>query len=224
MLADFLLSLLFPSKCVVCDGALVRGERIQCSRCLINFPFYYDGMGARENADNHDNYHYRHFLFYYSKSSDYHNLIYKLKYGGGKNIGIYLGRMLGALVAKDYKPDYIIPIPLHKKRKLKRGYNQSLYIANGISKVIGSKVLDKAVFRIINNSSQTGRSHSERKNNAEGIFKFNNTYENTLSGKHILIVDDVFTTGSTINSCIKEFAHIPDLRISIACLAISLNI
>jgi ComF family protein len=114
--------------------------------------------------------------------------------------------------------DVIVPIPLHPKKILKRGYNQSFYIAKGIAKELGSVVDSRSVKRVVNNPSQTTKSGTMRWQNVERIFRV--SHPEHLHGKHILIVDDVLTTGATISSCVTAIsALVPDCRISIASLA-----
>ena len=114
--------------------------------------------------------------------------------------------------------DVIVPIPLHPIKRIKRGYNQSYYVAKGISRELGVKIDNHSIKRIVNNPSQTTKSGTLRWQNVEHIFKLRDTQ--SLQHKHILIVDDVLTTGATIASCIAVIsASVPDCRISIASLA-----
>ena len=113
--------------------------------------------------------------------------------------------------------DIIVPVPLHWKRRIKRGYNQSYYIAKGISEATGIPVNTKIIKRIVNNPTQTHLSHSERQNNVNGIFKLKKP--ELIEGKHVLLVDDVITTGATTIECAKSMMKAPDVRFSIISLA-----
>ena len=132
-----------------------------------------------------------------------------------------MGRWYGAVLQESggYGDiDVIVPIPLHPLKCIKRGYNQSYYVARGIARELGVRVDNRSVKRVVNNPSQTTKSGTMRWQNVEHIFMLRNA--EALRGKHILIVDDVLTTGATIASCISViYAAVPDCRISIASIA-----
>jgi ComF family protein len=115
--------------------------------------------------------------------------------------------------------DAIVPLPLHWRRQLKRHYNQSHYIARGISQVTHIPIYKNVVRRVRNNPSQTHLTLRERIENVEGIFQL--TRPELIAGKHILLVDDVTTTGSTLSSCARELAKATDVSISILTLAVA---
>jgi ComF family protein len=154
--------------------------------------------------------------FYYYKEGQYSKLIHHLKYYDHPEVGTFLGR----LAATELKPsgffdgiDLIIPIPLSKKKYHKRGYNQCDYIAHGISQIIGADVDSQCIKRIIDTNTQTQKNRTERWRNTENIFQVINT--DTLKGRHILLVDDVATTGATLHACISAILMVPNVRISI---------
>jgi ComF family protein len=160
-------------------------------------------------------------LFYFEKDSRYQNILHQLKYKGKQNIGIQLGRIFGYhLCNSNFKTiDAIIPVPLHKKRLRKRGYNQSDMIGIGLSKSMNKPLLNNCVSRVIHTSSQTKKNRYSRWLNVEGIFKIDDPIK--LEGKHILVVDDVVTTGSTIESLVMELLKIKKVKISIVTLAVA---
>jgi ComF family protein len=129
------------------------------------------------------------------------NLIYKLKYFGftkiGFEYGIWLGNILAENDLKNY--DFIVPVPIHKVKKRERGYNQSDFIAKGVQQIIEKPILTDLLIRKKYTISQTLLSSSERKNNLENAFELNKKFN--ISGKNILLIDDVLTTGSTVNHC-----------------------
>lgn len=158
--------------------------------------------------------------FYYHKEGRYSNLIHHLKYYDHPETGTYLGRMAAkelALSGFFEGIDLIVPVPLSKKKRRKRGYNQCDYIAQGISEITGIAKNCNCIERVINTDTQTRKGQSERWKNTEGIF--NITDYASLRGKHILIVDDVATTGATIHACISALLTVPDVRISVFALA-----
>lgn len=213
--------LLFPPLCVVCGRSLVRGEQHVCSVCLADFPLtdcsYQSDESLLETFDEAYRPKVLYALFYYSKYSDYRNLIYAVKYRSRKELGVYLGRMLGERIVGYSGVEGIVPVPLHPRRERKRGYNQARQIALGIAEVMHIPVLDQVVVRVRNNASQTGKNAGERQKNVEDIFKL--TGPEQVRGKHILIVDDVITTGATLRSCIRTLAEAGEVGFSLGCLA-----
>lgn len=159
---------------------------------------------------------------FYTKDSRIRKLIHQLKYKGIKEVGIELGRIYGlSLRASGFLDgiDLMIPVPLHKSKKRKRGFNQSELICNGISDVTGLTIDTKSLLRGSVTKTQTKKSRYDRWTNVEGIFRV--TDQERLKGKHILIVDDVITTGSTIEACVNEILKIENSRVSVAALAFS---
>lgn len=213
--------LLFPPLCVVCGRALVRGERYLCSVCLADFPLadrsYQSDESLLTTFEEACRPQTVYALFYYNKCSDYRNLIYAVKYRSRKELGVYLGRMLGEKIGKHSGVDGIVPIPLHPRRERERGYNQARQIALGMAEAMGIPVWDRVVIRIRNNTSQTGKNAGERQKNVEDIFEL--TERERIRGKHIMVVDDVITTGATIRSCIRTLAEAEVAVFSLGCLA-----
>lgn len=216
-----IVELFFPRICIVCGESLMRGEKYMCSACLADFPFSDPDYATQENVLNHFNEYCRpenlFSLFYYNKFSPYKNLIYRIKYRFHKELGVYLGRMLGERIQNECRADCIIPVPLHPEREKIRGFNQAGEIARGISEVLGIEVYDDVIFRIQNNASQTGKSVSERLKNVAHIFELRNPQK--ITGHHILLVDDVITTGATIGACLEVLTQVEEVRISLGCLA-----
>lgn len=216
-----LVRLFYPPLCVVCRDVLVRGEKYLCSGCLADFPSAdpsYQSMDAFcMDSGGFIRLEALYALFYYNKHNDYKNLIYAVKYRSGKELSVYLGRMLGEKIGKPDGVDAVVPVPLHPVREKARGYNQARQIALGISEVIGIPLWDDVISRVRNNATQTGKNTGERHKNVEHIFQLKNT--DMLSGKHLIVVDDVITTGATIKSCIRTLAEAGNVRFSLACLA-----
>ena len=218
-LRDFLL----PRRCAVCGCALSTSEQVLCSACLVALP-YLPMTDFRDNQENrlfwgkipveraHSYLSYRH-------GSPSHRLLMQLKYNHRPDLARWFGRQM----ARDLKRrrffegvDCIVPVPLHWLRRLQRGYNQSLMLAKGISEVSTLPVVENCVRRICNNPTQTNRSASERIVNVEDVF----SAMPNLPYHHVLLVDDVLTTGATLTSCAKAIQRQnPDVVFSILTLA-----
>ncbi|GAA6258456.1 ComF family protein [Bacteroides sp. f07] len=161
-------------------------------------------------------------FFFYRKGSDFRQILHQLKYGGQKGIGAIMGRYMAAELLESgffEGVDVILPVPLHKKKQQIRGYNQSEWIARGIAAVTGISIDTESVVRRKNTETQTRKSFLERWENVEGIFELN--HAESLVGKHILIVDDVLTTGATTVECASCLTDIEGIRISILTLAMA---
>lgn len=157
---------------------------------------------------------------YYNKGSRIRNLIHNMKYKGIKEVGYELGRIYGnSLKGSDFivGVDVIIPVPLHPSKKRMRGFNQSECISSGIADATGLAVDNVSLARITGSSTQTKRSRYDRWTNVEGIFTV--TDPGLIKGKHILLVDDVITTGATIESCAGELLKMEGVKVSVAALA-----
>ncbi len=159
---------------------------------------------------------------FYNRESRIRRLIHNLKYKGIKEIGLELGRIYGlSLSGTDFLKgiDMIIPVPLHPSKKRIRGFNQSEIIADGFSEATGLPVLNGILERTSRSETQTKRSRYDRWVNVEGIFTVSDG--SLLEGKHILIIDDVITTGSTLESCTDEILKSEGARVSVAALAVA---
>ena len=158
-------------------------------------------------------------LFRYEAGSKVSNIIYDLKYHDQPEIGREMGRFvaLSFIEANFFDGiDAIVPVPLTKKRQRQRGYNQSFCIAKGISRVTGLPKYDKVLCRTRFVQSQTQIGHWERQKNVENVFKLKDA--DAIRGRHILLVDDVVTTGATIAACARELLKAGDVKISLLSL------
>ena len=222
-----LINALFPRYCCVCGRRLLIGERDLCLTCLINLPYTHIN-GERGNVLERIfwNPDYRveradSLLYYHSKAQSC-NIYFQFKYYHHPEIAVHFGEMMAQnLIHTDFFDgiDCIVPIPLAPKRLKKRGYNQSERLAHGISLVTNIPVDTTSVIRTTNNGTQTHLTAEDRAQNVSNIFALSDTP--TLAGKHVLIVDDVITTGSTTKSCVKVIAQLPDVKFSILSLGLS---
>lgn len=159
--------------------------------------------------------------FYFSKGSIIQNLIHEFKYRGNQNLALYLGKLMGEslLNSNRFPVDAIIPLPLFEKKEKKRGYNQAEVLSSGISQIMKVPVINKNLVRILPTETQTKKGRTERWENVEKTFSV--TQPQPLEGKHLLLVDDVITTGATLEACTSEILKIKDVKISIAALAMA---
>ncbi len=224
LFTDFI-QLIYPNTCLLCNETLTQQESHLCLMCLHKLPktnyhlqtenpvekrFW--GKVHVERATS---------FLYFQKGESVQKLLHRLKYKGEKEIGELLGKQF----AHDLKDstfaeiDLIVPVPLHKKRYNKRGYNQSAQIAKGLSETLNKPVDTQTVVRNTENETQTQKSVYERFENTANIFSLtdNTAFEN----KHILLVDDVLTTGSTLEACAQAILHTKNAKVSIVTLALA---
>ncbi len=148
------------------------------------------------------------------------SLIHSIKYKNNKRLAKDLGEALALSIssqAKFSKPDFIIPVPLHPKKRRKRGYNQSSLIALGMNRVWGTKVLDDVLIRVKNTQTQTTKNRIQRWANTREAFKLQNAEQ--IRNYRILLIDDVLTTGSTLEACANVLGEIKGIKMSIATIA-----
>lgn len=146
--------------------------------------------------------------------------MHNLKYRGKKQVGIYLGKLYGKELKKSdlfNTIQVVVPVPMHPKKQQKRGYNQSALIAEGLAAAMNAEVQIDNLIKVSNTSSQTKKSRYNRWQNVKDVFQIND--ETLLEDKHILLVDDVITTGATIEACAQQLVKIKGVTVSVASLA-----
>lgn len=221
-----ILNLFFPRTCCTCGKSLVQNEDLLCFRCRVELPkTEYISHDSNELIDRFygklDIKYGFVFLNFY-KSGITQNLLHQFKYHNMPEIGELIGRWLGEEIVRNLEPgniDMIIPIPLHQKKQRARGYNQSFYFARGISKVTEIPVDTTIVKRIKHDKSQTGKTREMRWKGVEHAFDVN--LNRAMKDKHVLLVDDVVTTGATIEACGKKLYNAGISQISVAAMAIA---
>ena len=223
-----ILGLFFPEQCPACGNVLPEGADFLCPKCRWEIPL-------TDYWTEHDNPVYRMFdglipcveassMFLFRSGSHFRNMIHGFKYYGrwrtAEKLGEWFGRELKSSGLYD-EIDVVIPIPLHRRKFIHRGYNQSEYIARGITSSMSIHIDCSSVIRNKYNKAQALSKHKQdRWNNVSGIFSV--VRPDNLRGKHILLVDDVLTTGATIASCAEAIIKaVPDCRVSIVTLAVS---
>lgn len=223
LINDFL-SLIYPRYCEACGSNLYKHEDLICNQCIITLP--------------HSNYHllsvneinllfagrvplvHALCIFNFEKSGRVQKLIHALKYQNQMGLGIWLGNYYSNLLKANSildDVDLLIPIPLHKNKLKQRGYNQSECFAKGLSEVFERPMLNNCILRLSETSTQTKKKKFERWQNVEGVFKINNP--SILENKHVLLVDDVITTGATIDATWQAIKDIEGIKISVISIA-----
>jgi len=219
-----LLNFFYPRTCISCGNVLLQHEHLFCLHCLYNLPEtrYHEfeqsplsqlfwGRVPVENVGS--------FLFY-KKGDCVQKILHHLKYYGVKEAGAFLGKVYGSQLIKHEKwkkIDMIIPIPLHKKKEKKRGYNQSEWIAKGLSAGMQIPYNTNLLLRSEFTETQTKKSRFHRWENVKDVFQL--TDLNALSHKHILLCDDVLTTGATLEAAVQKILAVPSTKVSVVTLA-----
>lgn len=224
MLFDDFLSLFYPSLCAGCQTTLVRGEEVLCLGCQADLP----KTGYEKIPDNPVAQ-----LFWgraeielatsfcsFDKGGVMQHLMHQLKYKGSLEVGEKLGQLFGTVLtqAPSYRDvELLVPVPLHPKREHKRGFNQSAVIGRGISATTGIPMMKGNLIRNRYSNTQTNKGRFERWENVRELFGVKKP--ELFEGKHLLLIDDVVTTGSTLEACAQVLLKIPGTRVSIATLA-----
>ena len=221
-----LASLLYPKLCVICGESLIENENFFCFNCFLRLPKTYyhlipENQAIERLAGKVSLVKASAFL-YYNKGGIAQKLITEIKYRGNME----LGEWIGAYIAKDMSSsdffqeiDYLVSVPLHKSKEKKRGFNQAEKIAEGISKVTKIPLETSNVFRDKANTSQTRKGIFDRWKNSKNLFDMKNP--ELFEGKHILLIDDVLTTGSTLEALAQSLMKSDGVKISILTVAIT---
>jgi ComF family protein len=220
---DFV-SLFFPKTCVVCGSSLFKNEAVICSRCFLrlpetNFHKYKEnevtqvfwGRIPLEAGTS---------LYYYKKGGSVQHLLHQFKYKGHREIGNYVGKYYGSHLKESphfQSVDVIIPIPLHQKKLKTRGFNQAEQFATGLGQSMGVEVDAGNVIRNVETSTQTRKGRYKRWENVSEIFSVTQPFK--LENKYILLVDDVITTGATMEACLQTLHKVNGARLGVASMA-----
>lgn len=221
-----LLHLFFPKLCMLCQMPLVGGEEHICLKCLCDLPrtghnFLEENPATYLFGGKVPVYHAAAFL-HYEKGGHVQQLIHSLKYHNNREIGFRLGRMAGLRYQKAIlsdRPDLLLPVPLHPKKRKQRGYNQSEWIARGLNTLLKLPIDTTSLRRTKETETQTHKQTYDRWLNMQDIFSV--VDREALAGKHILLIDDVITTGSTIGACAEALLTIPGVQVSVLAIAMA---
>jgi ComF family protein len=222
-----LLGLFFPNLCLCCQTALPNMETHLCLNCQQKLPY----TSLHESQENmftqrfwgRVSLTYGAACFYFVKKGSAQQLIHHLKYANKRQIGFHWGRIYGKkLQQTDHfqEVQVIVPVPLHWKRQKQRGYNQAAMIARGIADVLQRPLLPQALYRTRHTETLTRKSRLDRLQSIEGAFAVRQ--KEALCGKHILLVDDVMTSGATLEACALPILELPDTKVSMVTLAIAM--
>lgn len=223
---EALLHLIFPHVCAGCGSDLLGKDNILCIDCISSLPETLFHLHANNPVEKlfwgrlpvtHATAQY-----YFVKESLMQRLMHAFKYRGNKDLGLFLGRLMGHQLAQSNRfsfVDAVVPLPLFASKESKRGFNQAAILCDGIAEVLGKPILKKTIVRTTHTESQTKKNRVQRWQNMEGRFLLKN--ESSINGKHILLIDDVVTTGATLEACGIELLKAEDIRLSIATLCFS---
>jgi len=222
---DSVLHLLFPHICTGCGSDILHEESVLCMRCIDDMP--------ETNFELHpDNPVEKIFWgrlplagataqFYFTKESLMQHLMHQFKYKGNKELGMQLGKIMGEQIKKSarFEADALVPLPLFAAKEKRRGYNQAAILCEGMAEAMNLPVLDKIISRPRHTETQTKKGRIERWKNMEGKFILSDA--DAIKNMHLLLVDDVVTTGATLEACGNELLKAENVRLSIATLCIA---
>lgn len=222
----YLSHLFYPHLCLGCGNDSVQNDQLICFSCHGELPYTHFAKHRENKTETifhgRVKIEYAMSLLYFSKNMLVQNLMHGLKYNDQQELGVYLGSLIGRSIIQEHcfrDIDVIIPLPLSDRKKRMRGYNQSEVLCDGISNVVNKPVVTKNILRAIDTETQTKKHRRERWKNVAGIFHVADPA--SLQGKHILLVDDVITTGATLEACAMTIHETINAKISIATLAIA---
>ncbi|AXY76311.1 ComF family protein [Paraflavitalea soli] len=224
--ARSLFHLFFPHCCAGCGSDVISNEQLLCLSCinrlpLTNFHLYADNpvqhiFRGRLPLVNATSY------LYFTKDSLLQHLMHQLKYNNRKDIGAWFGKRIGEVLTASNRftmPDALLPVPLFATRERKRGYNQAEVLCTGMAAIMGIPVLKDVIVRSVFTESQTRRNRIERWQNMEGKFSVKDAA--AIEGRHLLLVDDMITTGATLEACGQALLAAANVRLSVATMGIA---
>lgn len=219
-------NLFFPKICAGCEAVLLEDEQVICTDCLHRLPLIEKQKFAEEYIKNHfygriDVAHAAGLLFYEKKGLSQH-LIHQLKYFGDERISRFLGEWLSGYLLKTEwarTVDIIVPVPLHKRRQHKRGYNQVTGFGRALAKNLKCRYDEKILLKVFNSRTQVFKNRLGRTELKGAYFTMKN--KEKLLNKHVLLIDDIITTGATLESCTKNILSGAPSKLSIATMAIT---
>lgn len=209
-----------PRRCAGCDQGLMGGERSICSDCVEDLP----RLRAYDDPDNKVEQVFKgrvplqaaSAFLQFTKDGTVQHLLHHLKYRGDVEVGLELGRRMAEEAMRSPRfagVDVLLAVPLHRRKEKQRGFNQAQVLVDGMRQVWPLPKLDTGLLRVVHTSTQTKRSRLARWTNVKAAFQLSDPA--ALSGAHVLLVDDVVTTGATLEGCAVALAEVPGIRISV---------
>lgn len=226
MILEEIFQLFFPKLCSSCNGSLVKNEKFLCSNCLFHLPQTHFHL-TRENPLEKVFWGRLHLhaamaFVHFKKGGSIQQVLHEIKYKDNKELAQFIGNYYGSILNNaNLKYDGVAAIPLHKSKLRKRGYNQSECFADGLSQSLSIPNVSSALSRLKYTETQTRKSRFERWENVDDVFKV--TIPDAIKGKHVLLVDDVITTGATIEACAKVMLELADTKLTVASIAFASN-
>lgn len=223
ILEDFL-ALFYPRVCVACHASLIKGEDVLCTRCLVQLPktayHRYEENPVRNRLAGRLPLHFASAFLKFRKGGLVQSLLHELKYNNRPEIGVRMGHLYGIELLESGMGsdlDVIIPVPLHASRMRKRGYNQSAKFAEGLSEALQVSWEESISLRLAATNTQTKKGRADRWSNVKDAFSV--AAIDRVAGKRVLLVDDVITTGATLEACGSHLIESGCASLSIACIA-----
>ena len=221
-----LFSLFYPAVCICCDTKLLDQEFHICLKCRVDLPFIdnqnYDSNPLTDIFEGRVSIEKGASFLYYTQLGKVKEIIHDLKYKGNQKIGVFFGNWFGKQLAASNEfstIDYIIPVPLHSKKMRQRGYNQLTTFGESLGVLLDTVYSETILQRISSAKTQTFKKRLERFNNQDSKFVVEDL--SILEDKHILLIDDVITTGATLEACCSELLKAKNLKISIVTMALT---
>lgn len=213
---------LFPTTCATCGKVLVNGEHHLCIDCIASLNESHETVSAEQLLAGLLPLQAALSLFRFRKGNTVQKVVHAMKFHGNSELCLMMGRQMGLELLHSGRfddIDLLVPVPLHWWRRLQRGYNQSELLCRGIAEVMPREVNTTAVVRHRYTRQQSLQSGDSRAANVEGAFRLR--HPDQLAGRHVLLVDDVLTTGATLSACTDALLAVPDLRLSVATFCIA---
>lgn len=221
-----LINLFFPNACAGCSQPLSRGEEIICVNCLARLPQTWFHLSKENPVEKmfagRISLEAATACYFFHKNSILQNIIHQFKYQDRDDTAWFMGKQMGMMLAESpvfSKVDGLVPVPLYFTKEKKRGYNQAKLLCEGIAEILQLPIFPNLIKRMEITESQTHKSRIDRWENVNTAFRLMRKEE--MKNKHLLLVDDVITTGATLEACVQCMQEIPGIKISIATLAMA---